>query len=161
MFGEDLKDIEVFSSKEIFQLINRNSRNPNNFPINLIIFRNRQFIKSLIIHFQFINPKLIRKHKPLIIIPHFIHSLNKVIRIVSLYNELDFGLHIKVDKLPNMESNALIDMCTLLMCGSGDGEVVYSAIGYNKINYSRRVLWLSDTYVLFSTSRSISYLFNC
>lgn len=127
----------------------------------LIIFGNRHFIKSLIENFQLIDDKIMRKYKSLIIVPHLIHIFDKIVRIVPLYDIIDSGLHIKLNKLSNIETYALIEMCTLLDRRFWVGKVINVTKKYHKRMYSRSDLWLSITSALFSTSLNISYLLNC
>lgn len=56
------------------------------------------------------------KYKSLIIVPYLIHSFDKKVRIVPLNDIHDSGLHIKLNKLSDIETYALIEMCTLLDC---------------------------------------------
>jgi len=64
------------------------------------------------------------KYKSLIIVPYLIHSFDKKVRIVSLDDIDDSWLHIKVNKIPDVESYALINMCSLLDCWFGVSKVI-------------------------------------
>lgn len=131
MSGEYLKHIEVFPPKELPQLINRNSPYPHNLPIVLIVLRYRQLIKRLIIRFQFINNKFICKYKSLVVVPYLVHGLNEVVRITSLDDELDSRLHVELDELPNMYTDAVVEVGALLVGWFGSGEGVDGAVGCN------------------------------
>ena len=103
----------------------------------LIIFGNRHFIKSLIENFKLIDDKIMCKYKSLIIVPHLIHIFDKKVRVVPLHDIIDSGLHIKLNKFPDIESYALIEMCPLLDCRFRVGKVVNVTKKYNKRMYSR------------------------
>lgn len=132
MFGEYFEEIIIFFTKKCFQLVNCDCWHSNNFSILLIIFSNGHFIESLKELFKLIDNKIMRKHKPLIIIPQLIHSLNKQIRLISFDNILNLRLHIILNKLSNIYSYVLINLCSLVNCRSGVSKVVNVTIGIIK-----------------------------
>ena len=64
------------------------------------------------------------EYEPLVIVPDFIHFFNKLVRIIALNDIFCFGSDINVNKLPDILSYLLIQVCLLVDSGFGSDRHV-------------------------------------